>query len=185
MFALGTKSLKCEFTQICVNVFQLPSTALTGGGMALHPPCTLSSLSLPLPMSVLLFLSLSPPYFSGFIPTSLSCISFTHPTPTSSPGVESDFSLQNSLRLSVTPRREQANAERGLEMFLLPRGCPLEVEASRQGWQLHRTDSAATRKAASVVPGPRCQPLPVERRYLGCSRENLEVKMDDCDADLV
>ena len=83
MFALGTKSLKCEFTQICVNVFQLPSTALTGGGMALHPPCTLSSLSLPLPMSVLLFLSLSPPYFSGFIPTSLSCISFTHPTPTS------------------------------------------------------------------------------------------------------
>ena len=114
-----------------------------------------------------------------------SPFSATHPTPSSSPGVESDFSLQNSLRLSVTPRREQANAERGLEMFLLPRGCPLEVEASRQGWQLHRTDSAATRKAASVVPGPRCQPLPVERRYLGCSRENLEVKMDDCDADLV
>lgn len=81
MFALGTKSLKCEFTQIRVNVFQLPSTALTGGGMAPHPPCTLSSLSLPLPMSVL-FLSLSP-HFSGFIPTSLSCISFTHPTPTS------------------------------------------------------------------------------------------------------
>lgn len=83
MFALGTKSLKGEFTRICVNVFQLPSTALTGGGMAPHPPCTLSSLSLPLPMSVLLFLSLSPPYFSGFIPTSLSCISLTHPTPTS------------------------------------------------------------------------------------------------------
>lgn len=30
MFALGTKSLKCEFAQICCDVFQLPSTALTG-----------------------------------------------------------------------------------------------------------------------------------------------------------
>ena len=85
MFALGTKSLKLEdiHTQICVNVFQLPSTALTGSGMAPHPPCTLSSLSLPLSMSALLFLSLSPPYFSGFIPTSLSHISFT-PPPTQS-----------------------------------------------------------------------------------------------------
>ena len=64
-----------------MNVFQLPSTALTGSGMAPHPPCTLSSLSLPLSMSALLFLSLSPPYFSGFIPTSLSHISFTPPPP--------------------------------------------------------------------------------------------------------
>ena len=47
-----------------------------------------------------------------------SPFSATHPTPTSSPGVESDFSLQNSLWLTVTLEREQTSAERVLEVFL-------------------------------------------------------------------
>lgn len=59
MSVLGTKSLECEFTQSCVNILQPPSTALTWGVMAPHPPCTLNSPSLSLSISEFLSVPVS------------------------------------------------------------------------------------------------------------------------------